>query len=284
MAASVDDPAALDARGVEDLEIDLLLEGVFRRFGHDFRGYRREPLRERLHALMRDAGLRTVSALQERVMHDPAMDETLLRAFCARPAALFEDPDYFLALRTAIVPWLRSCPSPRIWIAECVSAEEACTLAILLEEERLYEKTQIFVTAASETLLEEARQGGFPLDRLAQYEDNYRRSGGGRSLADYCGVRDGRGVFGENLRRNLIWAQYSLATDASFNEFQLILCRRTLSDFGPQMQHRVLQLFHDSLPLFGILAVDRKEPLAIAPFTTLYKRVSEEQGLYRRVL
>lgn len=284
MAASIADPTAAGAQTLEDVEIDLLLEGMFRYFGHDFRGYRREPLRERLRALMRDAGLATISALQERILHDRTMRDLLLRALSSRRSALFDDAEYFHALRTVAVPLLRSCPSPRIWIAECLSAEEVCSLAILLDEERLYDRTQIFATAANETVLREAKQGVFALDRLPQYAENYRRSGGRAELADYVDRSGGQGMFSEKIRGNVTWAQYNLATDASFNEFQLIVCRHALSDFDIQLQRRTLQLFYDSMPLFGILSVGERTTIAGPPFVVCYKTLSEQHGLYRRVV
>jgi chemotaxis protein methyltransferase CheR len=284
MVVSLDESAASDARALEELEIDLLLEGVFRRFGYDFRGYRRAPLRARLLALMQHVGVQTISALQDRVMHDRTVTDDLLRALSMRRTALFDDAEYFRALRTAVVPLLRSCPSPRIWVAECLSAEEVCSLSILLAEEQLYDKTQIFATAANDTLLDEAKQGVFELDLLPLYAENYRKSGGSASLDDYVGRAGAQGVFSADIRSNVTWAQYNLATDASFNEFQLVVCRRALSDFGASLQHRALQLFYDSMPLFGILSVDEKPALATPPFVICYKTLSEEHGLYRRVV
>ncbi|WP_082583941.1 CheR family methyltransferase [Noviherbaspirillum sp. Root189] len=268
---------------VEDLEVDLLLEGVFRLFGHDFRGYQREPVKRRLHAMMKDIGATTISALQEQVLHQPATAAALLRGLSTRPAALFDDPDYYRSLRDAMVPLLRSCPSPRIWVAECVAAEDVCGLAILLAEEGLHDRTQIFATAENPCLLEEASDGSFSLDRLSAYAKNYEESGGKRSLSDYCDERHGRAVFSAQLRSNITWAQYSLATDASFNEFQLIVCRRAMPDFGAYLQRRTLQLFYESMPLFGILSVDRSDGLMAAPFVSRYKPLSAESGLYRRV-
>lgn len=273
-----------DTQVIEDLEIDLLLEGVFRRFDHDFRGYQREPVRAKLHALMEQAGVRTVSALQERVMHDGHWAAMLLRALSMKPRGLFDDPEYFQALRDVLIPWLRSCPSPRIWVAECVSAEEVCALSIVLLEEGLYEKTQIFATAANENLLREASEGSFDIAKLAQYERNYRDSGGKAELSRYCGWQEDRVMFSRELLSNVTWAQYSLATDASFNEFQLIVCRQVLADFGTPLQRRALQLFYDSMPLFGLLSIDRNEVLGAAPFVSRYKPVVEEQGLYRRMV
>jgi len=268
---------------IEDLEIDLLLEGMYRRFGQDFRGYRRDVVRRRLHGLMDAVGVSTVSALQDRVMHDEAAAGALPRALCARAAALFDEPGYFLALREKVVPLLRSSPSPKIWVAECTAAEDVGALSILLAEEGLQGKTQIFATAADDALLQEVRSGGFPLERWPEYAANYRESGGKADLADYCREENGRGVFRDELRSDVTWAQYNLATDASFNEFQLIVCRRALRDFGTGLHRRALQLFFDSMPLFGILSVDAEDGLRAAPVASRYKPIAQGQGLYRRV-
>ncbi len=268
---------------LEDVEIDLLLEGVYRYFGDDFRGYERAPLKARVFGLMAAHGLKTVSALQDYVMHDAAVCAALLRALSVRPAALFEDAAQVRALRDVLGPTLRSCPDPKIWIAECTSAEDAFMMAILLAEEGLSDKTLIFATTANEALLQEAREGSFAVGQMASYEDNYRRSGGQRSLADYCYQSGQRMVFLPQLRRNLIWAHYSLATDNSFNEFQLIVCRRVLADFGSYLRRRTLRLFHESLSSFGLLSVDAADDLDAAPFSMSYKAISRQHGLYRRV-
>jgi chemotaxis protein methyltransferase CheR len=268
---------------VEELEIDLLLEGVFQRFGYDFRGYQRGPLRSKVRHLMQMGGLETVSGLQEKVMHDNAASAAFLRALSVRPAGLFDDPGHCLALRVALGPWLRSCPSPKVWIAECGSVEQAGTLAILLAEEHLYSKTRIFATVANEGLLRDARKGSFALDRFSEYEENYRHSGGQQKLADYCVEDNGRMYFRAEVLSNITWAQYNLATDASFNEFELIVCRSALGDFGPALRRRALQLFHESLPLFGILSVDEKSGLEDSAFGGRFQSISAECGLYRRI-
>lgn len=273
----------IDEQSVEDLEIDLLLEGVFQRFGHDFRGYRRQPLRHRLHRLMQSGGLATVSALQDRVLHDPAAGDALLRALSVSPAGMFDDPEHFRALRELIGPWLRSCPSPKIWIAECASAEEVATLAILLAEEQLYDRTRIFATVANESLLQEARSASLPPEKLHEYERNYLRSGGRKELADYIVESNGRTALLPEVLANVTWAQYNLATDASFNEFELIICRGTLDNFGAALRRRTLQLFHDSMALFGILSVDVKNELDAMPFANRFRTICPESGIYRRI-
>lgn len=272
-----------DGGSLEDLEVDLLLEGVYQRYGYDFRGYRRAPLRHKLHGLMRTLGARTVSALQERVLHEDQAWRSLLRSLSGKPVAMFDEPGHVLALRRLLAPWLRTCPTPKIWIADCQSAEEACSLAILLAEEQLHERTQIFATVPNEAVLEEASAGGFELGRIPEYESNYLRGGGKGSLADYYVERDGKAVILPELRTNITWAQYSLVTDASFNEFELIVCRHRLTDFGPKLRRRTLQLFHDSLSRFGMLSLDESQELAATPFYRRYKAICLEQGLYRRV-
>lgn len=268
---------------VEAVEIDLLLEGLFRCYGHDFRRYHRPPIRSRVQSLMRHTGLPTVSALQDRVMHDSEAAETLLRALSERPGKLFDDAANMHALRAVVVPLLRTYPSCRVWIAECVSAEDVCALAIMLAEERLHDKTQIFATAENETLLGEARTGRFARDRLDEYAENYRKSGGKADFGAYCGLEKGGMVFAAELRANVTWAQHSLATDASFNEFQLILCRRTLSDFDDGLRQRVLQLFYDSMSFLGVLSVDGEACMDASPFNAGYQPISQGQGLYRRI-
>ncbi len=284
MAAPIIETEIDNAQVLEELEIDLLLEGIFQYFRLDFRGYKRAPLRRKLHGFMQAGGLKTVSALQDRIMHDQDASNALLRALSAHPVALFDDPEYFHALRDVLETSLRSWPSLKVWIAECSSTAEACTLAILLMEAQLYDKTQIFATGANEALLQEASEGTFPLDRLHEYEENYRRSGGKYSLSDYYCESNGQAVFLPQVRSNITWAEYSLATDASFNEFQLIICRKTLADFRPFLRHRSLQLFYESLSLFGILSVDGADDLQAAPFATRYKTISKKQGLYRRIV
>jgi chemotaxis protein methyltransferase CheR len=284
MVASVIAMQMEEIQAIEELEIELLLEGVYRRFGHDFRGYRRESLKHKLHALMQSKGIRTVSALQEHILHQPEACNALLHALTARQVSLFDNPEYCNLLRHTLGVWLRSCPAPKIWLAECGSAEEIYSLAILLSEEQLYEKTQIYATSANEVLLHEAKSGIFDIERFARFEDHYRRSGGGRMLTDYVHESDNQLAVAEHMRSNITWAQYSLAANSSFNEFELIVCRNALAEFGKPLRQRTLQLFHESLSLFGILSIDGADGLEYGTFAPRYKPISRDQGLYRRVM
>jgi chemotaxis protein methyltransferase CheR len=269
---------------IEDLEIDLLLEAIHQRSGLDFRGYLREPLRRKLHGFMQANGLETVSAVQERMLHDAATGERLLRALGKQPPALFENAKHFLALRGVIGTWLRSRPAPRVWIAECVAAEDVFAMAILLHEEEVYGKTQIFATCSNEALLSDAAEGRIAASKLDDYERNYRAGGGKQSLRDHLCEKDGQPAFVPHLGSNITWAQYNLATDASFNEFELIMCRDTLGEFGTALKRRSLHLFHDSLARFGILSADGLDNPESDPSIAGYTSIQRDAGLFRRVV
>jgi chemotaxis protein methyltransferase CheR len=274
----------LDSRDWEDLEIDLLLQGVYHRYGFDFREYERGPLKGKLHSLLHAHSISSISALQDRILHDPQMGETFLCELNVRASALFDDPEHIRLLRKVAVPWLRSHPSPKIWIADCVSAEDLCTLAILLDEEKIYDKTQIFATGSNDMLLREASTGGVARARIIECAENHRQSGGSGLLSDYFGVDSERAVMLPRLRANITWAQFNLQTDASFNEFQMIICRRVLADFGATLQRRALHLFHESLPMFGLLSIDDSKEIEPPPFCNWYKPVCSGGNLYKRVV
>ncbi|MEX5747794.1 CheR family methyltransferase [Massilia sp. X63] len=247
-----------DLQATEELEIELLLEAVYQRFGFDFRGYARPALRERLLALLRARGLGTISSLQERVLHEAGVAQDVVRSLGVPKAELFDLPADTRRLRTALGDSLRPTALPKVWLAEPAGVAEAWTLAIVLAEEKLYGRTEVFATLASDELLLEARSASLPVAQLAQSQAQYEASGGSGRLSDYFEVSGGEARLLPRLRERITWAQYSLVTDASFNEFHGIVCRRALPDFGPLLRQRVLRLFRDSLSLFGVLGLDRE--------------------------
>lgn len=278
-------PAAFGT--VQEVEAELLLEALYRVYGTDLRAMDRAALRPRLIAFMRRRGLASLSALQAEALHDQALGIELLRCLCLRPAALFDDPARIAVLRQTLGPWLRSCPVARLWISECSGAEDVYTLAILLREEGFYDKTLLFATASSEAMLDAARAGRIPAAELGRYQQSYLRSGGRHTLTDYLvsAEPDAEGdlVFRPELGRNIIWAQYNLATDATFNEFQLIVCRGALADMQPALRQRALRLFHESLAVFGYLSVHPADALDHLPNDVDFRAVHADSGLYRRV-
>jgi chemotaxis protein methyltransferase CheR len=270
------------SQNLENLEIKLLLEAIYQRFGDDFRNYQRDLIRDKLRGFMDAHAIASVSALQDRILHEAGYFDALLRVLDARPAELFDHPRQMLALRKILVPWLRSCPAPQVWISGCTLAEDVYAIPILLMEENLYHRTRIFVTGANASLLDEAVQGRVAPERLAQYQDNYLRAGGKGSLAQYYKKNKGMAVLRAELRTNITWAQYNVGTDASFNEFELVVCRGGLKDYASALRQRVLQLFYDSMPRFGLLSLVDADYSALMPFIANYQAVSPKLGFYRK--
>jgi chemotaxis protein methyltransferase CheR len=269
---------------VEELELELLLEAMFQCYGYDFRGYQREAIKRKVAAARVQLGLPTISGLQARVLHDAEAYNALLSALYVAPALMFDNPLEVAMLRMSLGICVHGAALPRVWLADCAGAQQAWTLAILLEQEQLGARTEIYATVASDALLAEAQQASLPMARLAELQGNYVRGGGVGKLIDYFEVNaEGtRAVLLPHLRSRITWAQYNLVTDASFNEFHMILGHRALPDFGPALRRRVLQLFDDSLAPFGMLALDREFDQNEA-VSHHYRPVLAHQPWYKRV-
>ena len=268
---------------VEELELELLLEALFQCHGYDYRGYGRDLVRGKVRRLMEEMSMATISALQARVLHDPAAYNALLKALYVEPALMFDDATATALLRMSMGVCLHGAALPRVWLADCAGAQQAWTLAILLEQEQLGPRTEIYATIASDALLDEALHASLPMARLGELQGNYIKSGGVGRLIDYFEVNaEGtRAVLLPRLRSRITWAQYNLVTDASFNEFQMILADRTLPDFGQPLRERVLRLFDESLAQSGMLVLDR--PFAAdEPWARQYKQVFPHQPWYKR--
>ena len=280
MAVPVDRRAGLD---LEAIEVELLLEGIFRLYGFDFRQYAPASLRRRLRRRMDGEKVETVSALQSLILHDPSVMERLLLDLSINVTSMFRDPTFFLAFRTEIVPLLRTYPFSRIWVAGCSTGEEVYSLAILLAEEGLSERTRIYATDINEAVLEQARLGVFPLEKMREYTQNYIRAGGTRAFSEYYVARYEGAQFARALVDNVVWAQHNLVSDAAFNEFNVITCRNVMIYFDKPLQEHVHQLFYESLGMFGILALGQKETIKFSPHELAYEELDGEERLYRKV-
>jgi chemotaxis protein methyltransferase CheR len=268
---------------LEKIEIQLLLEGVFRHYGFDFRSYAYASLRRRIWKRVVAEQLKTISALQERVLHDPSLMEQLLLDLSINVTAMFRDPGFYLSFRREIVPVLRTYPFIRIWHAGCSTGEEAYSMAILLEEEDLYERTRIYATDINEVVIRKAKEGIFPLDRMQEYTQNYLRAGGTRSFSEYYTAMYDGALFAPRLMRNIVFSQHNLVTDRSFAECNVILCRNVLIYFDRNLQQRVHRLFYDSLPMYGYLGLGSKESLRFTGFEDHYDAVDRREKIYRKV-
>jgi chemotaxis protein methyltransferase CheR len=284
---SLEAESAMDATAetleVEDLEIDLLLEGIARRYGTDFRGYARSSLKRRVLACVRQEGMATVSGFQDRVLHDPPTLSRLLHALTANDLGMFRDPSFFLTFRRRIVPLLRTYPFVRIWHAGCSTGEEVYAMVTLLAEEGLASRVRIYATDMAESVLARAKAGVYPAEGLAVWEARYRRSGGRNSLGDWSRLGPDGVTFDPALRENVVFGQHDLATDRSFNEFNVVLCRNVLIQFSRALEQRVHRLLHESLCRLGILGLGAHESLRGSGHEERYEPIDAEHRLYRRV-
>jgi chemotaxis protein methyltransferase CheR len=267
---------------LEQLEIELLLEGIHRRYGFDFREYAPASLKRRLRRRMDGEKVETVSALQDLLLHDPAVMERLLLDLSINVTAMFRDPSFFVALREKVVPLLRTYPFSRIWVAGCSTGEEVYSLGILLAEEGLSERVRIYATDINEAVIERARLGVFPLDKMQEYTQNYIRAGGKRSFSEYYVARYDGAQFARELIDGVVFAQHNLASDAAFNEFELITCRNVMIYFAQPLQEQVHRLLYDSLTMFGVLALGQKETIRFSPHERDYEELDADERLYRK--
>ena len=274
---------AVEPETVESVELDLLLEAVFRLYGYDFRDYARSSLRRRVANIMRAEGTATISALQEKVLHDRRCWERFLNGLSVNVSAMFRDPGFFLAFRRHAVPLLRTYPFIRVWQAGCSLGEEAYSLAILLEEEGLYDRALIYATDINEVTLRQAREGIYPADVMQKYTQNYVQAGGRRAFSEYYTARYDLAILRPGLQRNIVFSQHNLVSDGPFNEFNVILCRNVMIYFNAPLQERTHGLLYSSLGMFGILGLGARESLRFMPQEAMYEPLVPGEKLYRRI-
>lgn len=268
---------------VERLEASLLLDAVYAQTGFDFRGYAPASLRRRLLRRAEAEGCATLSALQERVLHDPDAMARLITGLTVRATTMFRDPEYWAALRSRVLPYLRTYPTLRVWHAGCSTGEEVYSAAIVLAEEGLAPRARVYATDIGEVALAQAREGLFPLDRVAEFTAGYHAAGGSGEFSRYYHAKYGQARFRPPLVKNVLFAPHNLATDGPFNEFNLIVCRNVLIYFKRELQHRVHALFHASLRPLGFLALGQKESLSHSPWSDSFEVVDERNRIYRKV-
>jgi chemotaxis protein methyltransferase CheR len=267
----------------EALELQLLLEGVYRQYGFDFREYAPASLKRRVWRRVHAEHAGTIAGLLERVLHDPEVMERLLLDLSINVTSMFRDPTFYGAFRKQVVPLLKTYPFTRIWIAGCSTGEEVYSLAILLHEEGIYDRTRIYATDINETVLGRAREGVFPLEKMQEYTENYIRAGGKRSFSEYYLAKYEGALFDRALTENVVWAPHNLVQDRSFNTFNTILCRNVMIYFDRALQTRVHQLFYESLERFGILALGHKESIRFTGIENAYEELDVHERLYRKV-
>ncbi len=268
---------------LEDIEIQLLLEGLYRYYGFDFRNYALASLKRRILNMVQAEGLSTVSGLQEKILHDPECLERFLFNLSVNVTTMFRDPEFFLAFRTKVVPILRTYPFIRIWHAGCSTGEEVYSMAILLKEEGLYHRSRLYATDINETVLRKAKTGIFSLKLMQEYTHNYIKAGGKSSFSKYYTAAYGNAIFSSELKENIVFSLHNLVTDNSFNEFHVIFCRNVLIYFNKFLQNRVHTLLYESLIRLGILGLGRQESIKFTPYEKNYEQLEGGDKLYRKI-
>ncbi len=267
---------------IEKIEIDFFIEALYRRYGYDFRHYAKASVRRRVRHLLAQTGADTISALTACALHDEAFALAAIQEFSITVTEMFRDPDFYRAVREKIVPYLKTYPFIKVWVAGCATGEEVYSLAILLHEEGLYERATLFATDFNESALQRAREGIYPLKNIQQYTANYQQAGGRRSFADYYHAEYNSALLGPALRANITFANHNLVTDGVFGEAQLIFCRNVMIYFDQTLQNRVLTVLTESLAHGGFLCLGARETLNFASVVGSYRVVDEEQRLYQK--
>src|ERR1700680_188393 len=288
MAISVERGQASAASGppiaVDDVEIQLLLEGVVQVTGYNFRDYDPALVRRRIEAAMAAEKVTTASGLQAKGLHDPKSLERLLTTLCTPRTGMFTEPDSMRMLRSLVIPLLRTYPFLRIWHVGCANGEETYSLAVLLTEEGLYERCKIYATDSLESGIDIARSGTYSSESMAAWSANYGASGGMRSLADYVATQsDHKVAVDPSLRKNIVFARHNVVSDASFNEFHLVVCSHVLSQFTVEFQSRIHRLLHGSLIRLGFLMLGNGESMQNSPNEQSYRRLGDAGTIYRRM-
>lgn len=274
---------SFDKSEIEKIEMNLLLEGIYRLYGVDFRNYSAPFVKRRIEHRIRAEKLSGISDLQRKILYDPLLMRRLFNDFSINVTEMFRDPSFFLAFRTKVVPLLRNFPAIRIWHVGCATGEEVLSMAILLHEEGLYKKTRLYATDISEGALDQARKAMMPLNKMKNYTKNYLEAGGTSAFSEYYVARESCAAFHSFLTENVVFAQHNLATDQSFNEFHVIICRNVMIYFNKSLQNRVLHLLHESLSASGFLGLGSKEGIQFTDIANYYEEVDSDEKLYRKI-
>jgi len=267
---------------IQDIEIELLLQAIYRRYGHDFRHYARGSVKRRIMNFMAKVDQKTLSGLISPVLYDESFFEKLIYELSITVSEMFRDPDFFRLLRKQVIPYLKTHPFIKIWHAGCATGEEVYSLAIVLKEEGFYDRSTIFATDFNDTALRTAKEGIYPLEKMREFTENYQRSGGVGPFAQYYHAGYDAAVFDPSLRKNVAFANHNLVTDGVFSEMNLIVCRNVLIYFDRDLQNRVLKLFRDSLAHRGIMALGSKEDLQFTEVAGDFRKLDGKWKIYQK--
>lgn len=264
----------------EKIEIDLIIQAIYIKYGYDFRGYAKASIRRRITNMLHKSGYRNYSEMQHALLHDERFFNNLLKEMTVNVTEMFRDPHVYREIRTAVLPLLKNHGPLKIWNAGCSTGEEAYSMSILLSEAGLPSTFQIYATDIDEHVLKEAQSGIFHLKKIKDFTSNYQRSGGVESFSDYFTARYDHAKIRESLKDPIVFFNHNLVTDSIFNEIDLILCRNVLIYFGAELQERVFKLFWESLCPGGVLCLGSKESLMFSGYTDKFEVFDAKNKIY----
>ena len=267
----------------EKIEFDLILEAIYQKYGYDFRNYAKASLRRRLRYRLSQSNLKTISEMQHKLLNDKEFFDTLLLDLTINVTEMFRDPSFFKALREIVISELKKQSFIKVWHAGCSSGEEIYSTAILLKENGMYESSLIYATDTNEMVLDKAKSGIFPIEKMKDFTVNYRKAGGIASFADYYTARYDNAIMDNSLKKNIVFSNHNLVTDSVFGEMDLIMCRNVLIYFNRELQDRVFRLFMDSLRPGGFLCLGSKETVRFSSLSENFENVIEKERVYRRI-
>lgn len=266
----------------QQIEINLLLQAIFVKYGYDFRNYARASIKRRILRRLSLHRLASISEMQHQVLYDPVFFEQLLVDLSINVTEMYRDPFFFLSLKDRVIPELKELSHLKIWHAGCATGEEVYSLAILLREEGLYDRTLIYATDFNEDVLKKAKEGIYPAKDIDVWDQNYRKSQGKALLSDYFTNRYGYVSIKSRLKKNIVFADHNLTTDSSFGEMNMILCRNVLIYFNRELQNRVFRLFYDSLAENGFLCLGTKETVRFSDFQDRFREIDVKAKIYQK--
>ncbi len=266
----------------QNIEIELLLDAIFRKYGYDFREYSRAHIKRRLLYRMKAEGLGSISELQGRMLHDKSCFETLIRDLSINVTEMFRDPGFYQIIRKEVLPVLKTYPFLKIWHAGCSTGEEVYSFAIMLKEEGMYERTQIYATDFNRDVIETAKKGIYSIENIKTYTQNYQKAGGKNSFSDYYIAKYNSAILDQSLKKNIVFAEHNLVTDGVFAEINMVVCRNVLIYFNRDLQNRVLKLFDESLIKGGFIGLGNKETLMFSEISKRYEIISDKEKIFKK--
>ncbi len=266
----------------ENIEIKLLLDAIYQRYGYDFRNYSKASIKRRLRHYLVKSGLENFSVMQHKILYDPEFFNSLLLDLTINVTEMFRDPGFYRSLRKNVIPILKTYPNIKIWHAGCSTGEEVYSMAILLSEEGLLNRTQIYATDIDNKVLETAREGIYPIDRIKVYTENYQKAEGKKSFSDYYTAGYDAAIIKQFLKKQIVFTNHNLVTDSVFGEFHLIICRNVLIYFNKELQNQVLELFNQSLIRRGILALGSKETVQFSTSSHIFSEYDKKEKIYQK--